>query len=322
MHRVHGIVCSAGENNEACLGDPGLQTYWRSAMKPFQTLPVVEDGAAEAYGFGAEEIAVCSGSHGGTPAHTELVAAMLRRIGLREADLHCGPHPPFDAEAAQVIACEGRSPSRLHNNCSGKHAGMLSLARHHGWPHEGYETLDHPVQRRIRRTLSEWMDVDPDAQEWAVDGCGVPTPLLPLREMARAYSRLVRRARSGQSAAAAVVTAMTRRPELTSSSGRFPLDLMLATRGRLLAKEGAEGVMCVAAVDDEWGVALKVEDGTRRATGPATVELLDTAGLLRPEERNTLEELRSSHILSTLGERVGVVRARREDVGSGEAAPQ
>jgi L-asparaginase II len=288
-----------------------MQSYWRSAMKPFQTLPVVEDAAAVAFGMGSEEIALCCASHGGMAMHTDRVAGMLRRMGLRESDLHCGPHVPFHRESAQILACAGREPARLHNNCSGKHAGMLALALHHGWDHRGYEAMDHPVQRRIREVLARWMDVDPEVHKWALDGCGVPTPLLPLREMARAYARLVRAAREGEEAPAAVVEAMTTRRELTSSPGRVPLVIMEATAGRLLAKEGAEGVLCVAAVDEDWGLAVKVEDGSLRAVGPATVELLDSAGLLRAAESETLAQLRCVPIVNTLGERVGAIRARR-----------
>ena len=213
--------------------------------------------------------------------HIERVAALLRRLGLSEDHLHCGPHPPFDIESARVLSCAGRLPGRLHNNCSGKHAGMLALALHHGWPIEGYERLDHPVQRRLQESLGFWMDHEPEDHHWALDGCGVPTPRMPLHEMARAYSRLARQARRGNEAAAAVVSAMTSFPELTSSPGRVPLQIMQATNGRLLAKEGAEGVLCVAAVDDDWGLAVKVEDGAIRAVGPATVQLMEVAGVLR-----------------------------------------
>jgi L-asparaginase II len=310
-HHAHGIVCSAGGGSEACLGDPGLLTYWRSAMKPFQALAVLEDGAASAFDIDAADLAVCCASHGGMSQHTQRVAAMLQRMELQEADLHCGPHPPFDRDTAHDLACVGRPPGRLHNNCSGKHAGMLALARYHGWPHEGYERLDHQVQRRIRQALTPWMDVDPEDHAWALDGCGVPTPLLPLREMARAYSRIVRCARQGHEAAAAVVEAMTRHSHLTSSPGRVPLVVMEATGGRLLAKEGAEGVLCVSAVDEDWGLAVKIEDGSLRAVGPAAVELLDSAGLLRAEEREALESLRRVPITNTLDEQVGEISTRR-----------
>jgi len=310
-HRVQGVVCSAAGREELCAGDPELLTYWRSAMKPFQAIPLLEDGVDQAMGFGPQDLALVCASHGGTREHTERVAAMLRRLGLSEDDLHCGPHPPFDRDTAQVLGCAGRLPGRLHNNCSGKHAGMLALALHHGWPIEGYERLDHPVQVRIRESLGEWMDHQPEEHHWALDGCGVPTPRMPLHEMARAYSRLVRRARADEGPARSVVAAMTGFPELTSSPGRVPLQIMLATQGRLLAKEGAEGVLCVAATDDDWGAVVKVEDGSTRAVGPAIVELLTTAAVLREGEVEELAAVREDTILNTLGAEVGRVRARR-----------
>jgi L-asparaginase II len=311
-HRAHGITCRVNGSVETCVGDPGMHTFWRSAMKPFQAIPLFEDGVVEAFGFGLEEIALCCASHGARDIHLEVVVRMLDRLGLGADALHCGPHPPFDAEAASVLRCAGREPGRLHNNCSGKHAGMLALALHHGWDPEGYWRLDHPVQVRIRASLKDWLDVDPDDHEWALDGCGVPTPRLPLREMARAYSRLVRRARSGHRAAAPVVEAMTLRPDLTSSPGRVPLVLMEATGGRLLAKEGAEGLLCLASVDDDWGVALKVEDGGLRAIGPAVARVLEEAGMIRDGESERLAALRRVPLLNTLGAEVGHITARRE----------
>ena len=308
-HRVQGIVCSAAGREELCAGDPEILTYWRSAMKPFQAIPLLEDDVVGAFGFDEQDLAVICASHGGMRQHTERVAAMLRRLGLSEDDLHCGPHPPFDRDTAQVLGCAGRLPGRLHNNCSGKHAGMLALALHHGWSAEGYETLEHPVQKRIRAALAAWMDHEPGDHHWALDGCGVPTPRMPLHEMARAYSRLVRRARAGERPAGAVVSAMTRHPELTSSPGRVPLQVREATGGRLLAKEGAEGVLCVAAVDEDWGAAVKVEDGSMRAVGPAIVELLAKAGVLREAELEGLAEVRESVLLNTLGAEVGRVKA-------------
>ncbi|MCL7972403.1 MAG: asparaginase [marine benthic group bacterium] len=311
-HRVQGVVCSASGREELCAGDPEILTYWRSAMKPFQAIPLLEDGAAEAFGFGPEELALVCASHGGMRQHTERVAGMLRRLGLAEDHLHCGPHDPFDRDTAQVLSCAGRLAGRIHNNCSGKHAGMLALALHHGWPIEGYEKPDHPVQQRVRKSLADWMDHEPQDHQWALDGCGVPTPRMPLHEMARAYSRLVRRAADGDPGARAVANAMTRFPQLTSSPGRVPLEIMEATAGRLLAKEGAEGVLCVAALDEDWGMAVKVEDGSIRAVGPAAVELMRRSGVLRGGEQDALAAVAESPIRNTLGEVVGRIRAREE----------
>lgn len=288
-------------------GDPGAGAFWRSALKPFQALPVVEDGAARAFGFGMGHIALACGSHGGRPEHTERVREMLAAVGVDEDALHCGPHAPYDHEAAVAIECAGGRPGRLHNNCSGKHAGMLALIAHHGWKRDGYWRFDHRLQQRIRATLAVWIDSEPGDLRWETDGCGVPTPYLPLREMAVAYGRLARRAAAGDDGPATVVGAMMEHPDLTSSPGREALAVMQAGAGRLLAKEGAEGVLCVGAPADGWGLAVKIEDGSRRAVGPALVAVLDDLGLLTDDERRALAPLAEPPLVSTTGETVGSI---------------
>ena len=309
-HRVCAAVRTAQGAGDLTFGNPRASSFWRSAFKPFQALAVVEDGADRAFGLDSKDLAVVCASHGGTEEHIAHVERMLAAIGERPAALYCGPHTPYDAHAADVLSRSGRQPGSLHNNCSGKHASMLALATHHSWDTDGYWRYDHPVQARVRQLMPDWIEADPETLNWATDGCGVPTPFVGLATMATAYARLATRAAETGSPSAVVVDAMTRHPELTSSAGREPLSIMLATAGRLLAKEGAEGVLCVAATDEKWGLALKVEDGARRAVGPAAVEILSRAGLLRPGERDALRDLAEVPIRSTLNERVGGVRPR------------
>lgn len=303
VHRVSGVVVGASDGEESGFGDPSRLAYWRSSMKPFQALPLVEDGAASAFDVTAPELALCCASHVGSPSHVEGIAKLMDRLDLAEDRLHCGPHPPFDEAAARAAIREEGGFRRIHNNCSGKHAGMMALARHHGWPVEGYAAPDHPVQARIRRSLARWLDVDPEGLAWASDGCGVPTPRLSLRQMARAFSRL-RRAVEAERAPAAVVGAMTAHPELVSGPGRPVTRLMEETGGRVIAKEGAEGVFCVAGREG-WGLALKVEDGARRAATPAVVQVLARLELITEEEAATLDDLRAPAIENTRGEPVG-----------------
>lgn len=293
----------------ATFGDPAAASFWRSALKPFQALPIIEDGVAEAYGFPAEDLAVTCASHGGRPEHVARVEGILTAIGRTAEDLHCGPHSPYDEAAAQALQCADRAPGRLHNNCSGKHASMLALALHRGWETDGYWRFEHPVQARVRGLLPEYIDASPERLAWETDGCGIPTVLIPLEAMALAYARLAARAASSGSAPAAVVEAMTAHPELTSSPGREPLRIMQASKGRLLAKEGAEGVLCIAAVGEDWGLSLKIEDGSRRAVGPAAVAVLGSCGLLEPAEAAALLDLAEPPILDTLGRQAGRIRA-------------
>ncbi len=318
-HRIHAVVRRADSTTPATFGDEDAATFWRSAVKPFQVLPIVEDGAATAFGFGSEWLAVACGSHGGRPEHVDRVTAMLEAIGVAETALRCGPHPPYDDDAAAALTCAGEMPGPLHNNCSGKHAAMLALAAHHGWDAEGYWRLDHPVQRRIRAGLDAWIAADPESLAWATDGCGLPTPYVRLADMALSYARLVTAAAGGAAGPAAVVSAMTRHPKLTSSPGREPLRIMQAGAGRLLAKEGAEGVLCVAAVDADWGLALKVVDGGRRAVGPAAVSALTGVGLVTDDEREALASLGVVPIEGTTGERVGEIRSVVERQKDGTA---
>ncbi len=312
-HRVHAAVRFARDGRDATFGDPGASSFWRSALKPFQALMVVEDGVLQAFGLDDEDLAVICASHGGTPDHVGRVERILDAIGQVPDDLRCGPHVPYHPESADALRRSGLQPGRQHNNCSGKHASMLALALHRGWDHAGYWRYEHPVQARVRALLLDWIDSDPEQLQWATDGCGVPTPTLPLAEMAMAYARLAERSTVAGSPTAAVVAAMTSHPELTSSPGREPLRVMQATGGRLLAKEGAEGVLCIAGIDAGWGMALKVEDGARRAVGPAAVEALVRLGLVDAREREALRELADVPILSTRGATVGRIHPRRSD---------
>jgi L-asparaginase II len=309
-HRVRASVRNASGGGGLTFGDPDASTFWRSALKPFQALAIVADGVDQAFALGPEELALICASHGGTPGHLARVQTILEAIGEESDALHCGPQIPYDSEAAARLQSEHEFPGRLHNNCSGKHASMLALALHNGWSIESYWKYNHPVQARVRQLLPEWIDKDPDSLEWATDGCGVPTPRGSLADMATAYARLANRATDPRTPAAAVVDTMTRYPDLTSSTGREPLQFMQATSGRILAKEGAEGVLCLAGTDSGWGLALKVEDGARRAVGPAAVEILATAGLLKSGELEALQQLATTPIQSTCGEQVGIVRSR------------
>lgn len=308
-HRVDGIVVGMADGGEVLIGEGDLLTFWRSSFKPFQALPLVADGAAARFGLSREALALCCASHGGTPRHLEIVREILERIGRDGSDLACGPAAPLDRDAARQVDREDGAYEPIHNNCSGKHAGMLAMALHGGWPTDGYAGYDHPVQRRIREGLARWLDVDPERLSWAVDGCGVPTPYLSVRQMARAYARLVRSAARSDGPARKVVTAMTEHPILISAAGRLSERLMRVTEGRLLAKEGAEGVLCAAGRDAGWGMALKVRDGSRRALGPAAVAALGELDLLGPEEAKALEEVGRPPVEDTRGEPVGWIEA-------------
>ena len=308
-HRVSAALVDDTGNLLAWAGDPELDTFFRSAAKPLQALPLIGDGAADAFEFSDPELAVCCASHSGEPPHTDAVRAILDRIGCSEDDLVCGVHWPFHKPYADKMRREGRSPSRIHNNCSGKHAGMLAWARHKGIDIEGYHRADHAVQRRICSEIGAWAGLTCEALPAGIDGCGVISFAQPLNVMAGIYAKVVVAAESDPTGPAGRITrAMTCYPFYVGGTGRLTNRLMEVTEGRLLAKFGAEAVYCLGDRSRGWGVALKVEDGHRRAIGPAVVEFLSRLELLNRDELAALEDRHVQSVKNTRGEIVGEIR--------------
>lgn len=310
-HRLSAALVDGTGRLVAWTGQPELWTFFRSAAKPLQALPLVADGVADAFAFTDAELAVCCASHSAEPAHVETVAAILAKIACGEEDLECGPHPPFHEPSARALEAGGRVPTAIHNNCSGKHAGMLAWARHHGVETKGYRLLDHPVQLRIRREIAHWTDTAPDSLPVAIDGCGVVTFAQPLSSMAAAFARLMVEAEADpEGPAGRVVRAVTGEPYFVGGTGRLSTRIMEVAGGRMVAKYGAEAVMCLGARRGLLGLAVKVEDGARRAMGPAVVEFLAGCGLLAESEILDLADEHVGSVENTRGELVGEVRAR------------
>jgi len=308
-HRLHVAVVDSGGRLRAMSGDPEMVTYLRSAAKPFQAVPVVEDGAVDRFGLTREELALCCGSHSGEPAHLAAAESILRKVGLDGEALICGPHAPFHGPSRRELAESGLEPVKLHNNCSGKHAGMMALARAHGWDPAGYERLEHPVQRRILAEVSYWTGIDIEGMVVGTDGCGVVCYAMPLRNMALGFARFAAAARGGASAAKEVVAAMTAHPEMVAGTGRLCTDLMKITEGRLFAKVGAEGVYCVGVPGAELGIALKIEDGTKRALGPAVLGLLRHLDLISEDDIGAMAGHAYPELVNTCGQVIGQLRA-------------
>jgi L-asparaginase II len=312
VHRVHVAVVDAAGALVARAGDPGLVTFWRSAAKPFQALPLVADGAADRFVLSDAELALCCASHSSEPGQVELVREFLRKIGCREDDLRCGPHTPLAEHVAKDYQTRGVQLTAVYSNCSGKHTGMLALARSHGWPTADYHRLAHPVQQRCLEEVSRWTSLSPDQIGTAVDGCGVVCYALPLRNMALAYARLGMgdegRGRSGDTSrvpppSSRVVSAMLRHPDLIAGERRPCTEMMTAFPGRLITKVGAEGVYCALLVQEGLGVAIKVEDGHGPAAALAIARTLEELSL-RPQP----DSLRARPIHNTRGESVGELR--------------
>jgi L-asparaginase II len=242
-----------------------------------------------------EDLALACGSHSSEPAQVTRVRDLLARIGCSERDLLCGPHAPLSETVAQDYQTRGVRLTAVYSNCSGKHAGMLALARHHGWPTAFYTRLEHPVQQRCLAEVSRWTDVPVADVKTAVDGCGVVCFAVPLRSMALAYARLANASR--------IVEAMLRHPELIAGEGRPCTELMRAHPGRVIAKVGAEGVYCALLPGERLGVALKVADGHGVAAALAIAAVLEALGL---KPRPASLTVRAN--VNTRGETVGELR--------------
>jgi L-asparaginase II len=321
-HLGHVVVVDGEGDLVASLGDPSLMAYLRSAAKPFQAIPLLTSGAAERFGFTDREVALACGSHGGEPMHVETVFSMLGKIGLNPSALQCGLHEPYDPAAKQALKEEGEQPSLLHNNCSGKHAGMLALAIHLGADVESYLELGHPVQHRILETIAAFAGVPEKEIIAGPDGCGVPTFAVPLQAMARMFAHLVRppehMAVEIKQACDHIVRAMMAHPEMvagTAEGESLDTGLMQSKPGAFVSKEGAEGVFAAAILPgDAWpsglGIVVNVEDGDlgRRARGPIAVELLRQLGLLEGADENRLEPYVTIPLTNHLEEIVGEVR--------------
>jgi len=313
-HTVHAAVVDREGRLVARAGDPDLVTFWRSAAKPFQAVPLVTDGVVERFKISTAELALCCASHSSEPEQVVLVRDLLAKIGCSERDLLCGAHPPLSERVAQDYATRGVRLTAVHSNCSGKHAGMLGLARHHGWPTEFYTRPEHPVQQRLLSEMAEWSGVERARIGTATDGCGVVCYAMPLRHMALAYARLaiadfgLRIADSkgeGQirNPQSAIVECMLRHPDLIAGEGRPCTDMMRAHPGRVVVKVGAEGVYCALLTQEGHGVALKVEDGHTVAAALAMAAVLAELGL-RPQP----PALVSHPTVNTRGETVGELR--------------
>ena len=308
-HRVHAAVVGA---TDALIGgsrDHGLVTMWRSCSKMFQVLPFLSSGGFDTLDWGSEELALACASHSGEPEHVAVAARMLAAIGLEEGDLACGPHEPLSARGARIVRDSGRAPTRLHNNCSGKHAAMLARAHTAGWPTHGYERAEHAVQRSCLNEVANWSGVSVDDMPIAVDGCGVTVMALPLDRMALAYARWGRAISAGDELPRRTAEAIRAHPHLLGGTDRFDTVLLEETNGAVISKVGAEGVHCLTVPAAGLGLAIKVEDGALRAQHIAVLKLLQVLQVLPETLSPRLAEWIVKPIRNTRGEVVGEVRA-------------
>lgn len=276
-HRGAVAVADASGRLVFGLGEVGAPVFPRSAVKVLQALPLVESGAADALGLSRAQLALATASHNGEEAHVEGARAMLAKVGRDETCLVCGAHWPGREEDRGRLHRAGRLPSRLHNNCSGKHAGFVCFAVHAGIDPTDYGAPGHPVQREIAAAIGDVTGVEVDAAPRGRDGCSIPTWALPLDAMARGFARLatgIGLAPSRAAAAKRLIEAAVAEPFMIAGTDRFCTDFIGALGGVAYVKTGAEGVFCAALPGLGLGVAVKCDDGAARAAEVVTATVV------------------------------------------------
>ena len=302
-HRGRWAVVE-GRRVVAKSGDVNEPTFMRSAAKPFQAIEVVESGAVDAFGIGEDELSIVCGSHYGEEIHVRAAASILGKAGLTRDDLRCGIHPPSSTSTQRALAAAGLRPMALHNNCSGKHAGMLAAAKKMGAPVDGYLDPSHPLQKANRRNLARHAGVKESSLRIGTDGCSAPTFGLPVAAMARAFASVT--APDAGASEKRIVAAMMGHPEMV---GHPCEELMKAAPGRAVGKVGAEGVYGLGLPGRGIGLAVKIDDGSTRPLLAVVVAILKKLKLLDRKELIALAELVKEEQKNHSGIVVGTNRA-------------
>ncbi len=290
-HSGHAVICDAKGEIVQAWGDPTAVIFPRSSCKMLQALPLIESGAADATGLTPAQLALACASHMGAAVHTDMVTRWLADLGLAESDLRCGPQEPDDRAARDGLIRAFEAPCQIHNNCSGKHSGFLTLTKHlKGGPE--YIEADHPVQKAVRDAFEDM--TGETSPGFGIDGCSAPNFATSLHGLARAMARFAVATDSGDArsrAAYRLKRAMVSHPELVDGSTGADTDLMRAMGGRVATKNGADGVYVAIVPELRLGIALKIMDGAARAKEAAIAALLVHVGVLDAGHPVTLERL-------------------------------
>lgn len=319
LHRGDLAVVDESGKVLASTGDASRPIFLRSAAKPFQAMPLLEAGGAERFRLTAAELALICASHGGQPRHVRVAGRLLEKGGFTERDLVCGAHLPMHEPTAGAMLRRGERPTRLHNNCSGKHAGLLLACRLLRLPARGYWKPSHPLQRAIRRRISQLASFPESRMETGVDGCGLAVFTMPLSALALAYARLLATTIAGESRGQAaargqIVRAMWQRPDMVAGTGFFTTRLLEAGDRRWIGKEGAEGVYAIGVRaasrrGKASGIALKIEDGSARARPLVTLAVLREMGWSTRRSRRALASFEAPPVTNAAGAVVGSIEA-------------
>ncbi|MFY9512356.1 MAG: asparaginase [Rubrivivax sp.] len=318
-HRGAWAVVDADGHLHSSAGDIERPIFPRSAVKVLQALPLVESGAAERFGLSDQQLAIACASHGGEPAHVATASAMLAQAGVDLQALECGAHWPYRDVTQREMAARGDTPTALHNNCSGKHAGFVCLGCHLAGDGErraflsGYVKPGHPVMREVTAALQAATGFDLEHTAVGTDGCSIPTYAIPLRHLALAFARVAtgQGLRPGHAAAAKRLrAAVAQAPFMVAGSGRFDTRVMERLGARVFCKVGAEAVYCAALPEAGLGVAIKMDDGNT-ARGAEVVMAALIARLLRLDgaERQFIDGFANQALHNWNGLEVGRLRA-------------
>lgn len=290
-------------------GDPDLVTFTRSSAKAFQYMAVFESGAIERHGFNLQQQAVMMGSHNGSELHQQVVKSNLELIGLDDSYLKCGSHVPYELTLKGYIPYEGQTFSALAHNCSGKHSGQLALALQLGDDLGDYIEPGSRTQRAVKQVFSEMYEVPEEKLLVGTDGCSLPNYALPLKNMAKAYAKLITKTVKSQVRRAAcerIVEAMRTHPLMVSGSGRCDLAVTEACSDVIL-KVGGEAVQVIGVLSKGIGISIKIVDGGRRALCPVVVEVLRQLDVIDANAAKSLAEQARPQLYNQRDIRIGEV---------------
>jgi L-asparaginase II len=310
LHLGHAVICDDTGQIVQSWGDPEAVIYPRSSCKMIQALPLITSGAADKYGLGSEHLALACASHNGAAIHTDRVKAWLNRLGKSDDDFLCGPQMPADQDASYGLIRSYASPCQMHNNCSGKHTGFLTLNAHMGGGPE-YIGIDHPVQQAVLTAFEDTTGLSSPGH--AIDGCSAPNFATTVHGLARAmafFATAQDRSDRQSQAASSLVAAMTKHPDLVAGEGCACTELMRAMDGRVAIKTGAEGVFIAIIPERKLGVALKITDGGTRAAECSIAAILVGLGVLEADHPATRKFL-NAPILNRRGIDTGIIRPTR-----------
>ncbi len=314
VESIHqGCICVVDNKGKIIYqkGSENTKFFFRSAAKPIQIIPFIESGGAEKMDYSLKEIAIGCASHTGEPMHINTVMGILSRLGLNKDDLHCGISGPYNKDEKIRLITNQEKPSTLHAGCSGKHAAMLAYSKYLGADIANYEDTSHPVQKEIIKAISSFTEQEISDIPVGIDGCGLPIFMLPINKMALAYAKLTYYSQDEKShylkSSSTIFEAMTKYPEMIAGSNEFCTELMQVTKGKLIAKIGAEAVYCLGIKNGNLGVCLKIADGSERAVFPVVMQLLLELGILENEEYESLKYWHKPALINNLEESIGYI---------------